>query len=62
MSAESERNNLPFEPNKKRPKSVKATKQQPIVRPDGDKEKKNPYTKEEMAVPKVVSDRMVRRY
>ena len=61
MSAESERNNLPFEPNKKRQKpSVKAVKQ-PLVKSDGNKDKKVPYTKEEMAVPKVVSDRMVRR-
>jgi hypothetical protein len=63
MSAESERNNLPFEPNKKRQKTAaKAAKQQPLVKSEpGNKDKKVPYTKEEMAVPKVVSDRMVRR-
>jgi hypothetical protein len=62
MSAESERNNLPFEPNKKQKKpTVKAAKQ-PLVKSESvNKGKKVPYTKEEMAVPKVVSDRMVRR-
>ncbi len=61
MSAESERKNLPFEPNKKRIKNAKATKQ-PVEKPEPvNKEKKVPYTKQEMAVPKVVSDRMVRR-
>jgi Photosynthesis affected mutant 68 len=68
MSVESERNNLPFEPKTKRQKPAKA-KAQPVVKPESSnlkegnvKEGKNPpYTKEEMAIPKVISDRMIRR-
>lgn len=64
MSAESERNNLPFEPKNKRQKPVKA-KAQPVVKQESSSNSKEkiqpPYTKEEMAIPKVVSDRMVRR-
>ncbi|MBV6624499.1 MAG: PAM68 family protein [Rivularia sp. (in: Bacteria)] len=63
MSAESERNRLPFEPNKKRQKPPKAKAQTPIVKEESDKEakRKPPFTKEEMAIPQVVSQRMVRR-
>ncbi len=63
MSAESERNRLPFEPNKKRQKPVKAKAQTPIVKEDVEKvdSKKPPFAKEEMAIPQVVSQRMVRR-
>ncbi|MEM9923854.1 MAG: PAM68 family protein [Cyanobacteria bacterium P01_D01_bin.50] len=63
MSAESERNPLPFEPNKKRQKPAKAKAQTPIVKEEVEKGnlKKPPFTKEEMAIPKVVSQRMVRR-
>lgn len=63
MSAESERNRLPFEPNKKRQKPVKAKSQTPIVKEDVEKgeSKKPPFTKQEMAIPKVVSQRMIRR-
>ncbi|MEL6458720.1 MAG: PAM68 family protein [Cyanobacteria bacterium J06641_2] len=63
MSAESERNRLPFEPNKKRQKAPKAKAQTPIVKENVDKEDSNkpPFTKEEMAIPKAVSQRMVRR-
>lgn len=62
MSAESERNRLPFEPNKKRQKPAKAKAQTPIVKEveKGDS-KKPPFTKQEMAIPQVVSQRMVRR-
>lgn len=62
MSAESERNRLPFEPNKKRQKPAKTKAQTPIVKEDvkGDS-KKAPFTKQEMAIPQVVSQRMVRR-
>ncbi len=62
MSAESERNRLPFEPNKKRQKPEKAKAQTPIVKEDvkGDS-RKPPFTKQEMAIPEVVSQRMVRR-
>jgi Photosynthesis affected mutant 68 len=63
MSAEeSERNQLPFEPNKKRQKSPKSQKK-PIVKQEAEKQpdKKRTYTKEEMAIPKVVSQRMIRR-
>jgi hypothetical protein len=64
MSAEgSERSNLPFEPNKKRQKPVKA-KTQPVVKAQESSQKSQkqpPYTKEEMAIPEVVSQRMIRR-
>ncbi len=61
MSAESERNRLPFEPNKKRQKPAKA--QTPIVKEEVEKgdSGKPPFTKQEMAIPQVVSQRMVRR-
>ncbi|HLO87840.1 MAG TPA: PAM68 family protein [Nostocaceae cyanobacterium] len=63
---ESERSRLPFEPNKKRQKPVKA-KAQPIINPqESSKEsskdpQKPPFSKEEMAIPEVVSKRMIRR-
>ena len=57
MSAEeSERDRLPFEPNKKRPKPVKAQKT-----PTKSTSQPPPFTKEEMAIPQVVSQRMIRR-
>ncbi|MGB3638736.1 MAG: PAM68 family protein [Rivularia sp. (in: cyanobacteria)] len=63
MSAESERNRLPFEPNKKRQKPAKANAQTPIVKEYVEKgdSKKPPFTKQEMAIPQAVSQRMVRR-
>jgi Photosynthesis affected mutant 68 len=66
MSAESEENRLPFEPNKKRKKASKASKQtqQPSVQSKKESVEKpqgKMYTKEEMAIPKVVSQRMIRR-
>ncbi len=65
MSAESERDRLPFEPNKKRQKPAKAKSQTPVTKPESkEKEKdkkKPPLTKEEMAIPQVVSQRMIRR-
>jgi hypothetical protein len=64
MSAEeSERGGLPFEPNKKRPKPVKA-KTQPLAKPQESSQRTQPqqtFTKEEMAIPEVVSQRMIRR-
>jgi hypothetical protein len=64
MSAEeSERSPLPFEPNKKRQKPVKA-KNQPPAKPNKSEQKTSkqpPFTKQEMAIPPVVSQRMVRR-
>ncbi|BAY29477.1 hypothetical protein NIES37_50950 [Tolypothrix tenuis PCC 7101] len=64
MSAEeSERSRLPFEPNKKNPKPAKA-KSQPPAQPkasQGKTSKQPPFNKEEMAIPKVVSQRMIRR-
>ncbi|MEB3215936.1 MAG: PAM68 family protein [Nostocales cyanobacterium 94392] len=63
MSAESERNRLPFEPNKKRQKP-KTKAQVPIVKEElssETKQKKPPFTKQEMAIPQVVSQRMIRR-
>lgn len=61
MSAESDR--LPFEPNKKRQKPAKAESKPPIVKKESvKKEKKKPrYSKEEVAIPQVVSQRMMRR-
>lgn len=63
MSAESERSGLPFEPNKKRQKPAKAKSKQPETKQESGKqhEKKPPFTKEEMAIPQVVSQRMIRR-
>ncbi|MEO1374233.1 MAG: PAM68 family protein [Cyanobacteria bacterium J06635_10] len=63
MSAESERNRLPFEPNKKRQKPSKTKAQTPITKEEVSKEESNtpPFSKEEMAIPQVVSQRMVRR-
>ena len=62
MSAEDERSQLPFEPKKKRQKSPKS-QNQPSVKQEAEKQvdKKRTYTKEEMAIPKVVSQRMIRR-
>ena len=63
MSAESERDRLPFEPNKKRQKPAKAKSQTPVAKPDLKEkdQKKPPFTKEEIAIPQVVSQRMIRR-
>ncbi|MCC5640885.1 PAM68 family protein [Nostoc sp. CHAB 5844] len=63
MSAEeSERSRLPFEPNKKRQKPVKVQKT-PIKSntPEKSASQKPPFTKEEMTIPQVVSQRMIRR-
>lgn len=63
MSAEeSERSRLPFEPNKKRQKPVKVQKAPIKVNtPEKATSKQPPFTKEEMAIPQVVSQRMIRR-
>jgi hypothetical protein len=63
MSTESERNRLPFEPNKKRQKPAKANSQTSVAKPEPKpKDQKKPsFTKEEMAIPQVVSQRMIRR-
>ncbi len=73
MASESEPNRLPFEPAKKRKKPAAKTKTnappEAVKKPEkasAAKETKQPqqvrrYTKEEMAIPKVVSDRMARR-
>ncbi|BAY17066.1 hypothetical protein NIES2109_16140 [Nostoc sp. HK-01] len=63
MSAEeSERSRLPFEPNKKRQKPVKVQKT-PIKSNtlETSASQKPPFSKEEMAIPQVVSQRMIRR-
>ena len=60
---ESERSPLPFEPNKKRPKPAK-TKTPPVLKTEETQEKpqqQRRYSKQEMAIPEVVSQRMVRR-
>jgi Photosynthesis affected mutant 68 len=74
MPAESESNRLPFEPNKKRQKPAKAEakpasatqksgNKSPVTKQESGKkdEKKLPFTKQEMAIPQVVSQRMIRR-
>lgn len=63
MSAESERSRLPFEPNKKRQKPAKAKNTQPETKQESGKQdqKKPPFTKEEIAIPQGVSQRMIRR-
>jgi hypothetical protein len=60
---ESERSRLPFEPNKKRQKSAKAQSKSVAQPQESGKQtdKKRPYTKEEMTIPQVVSQRMIRR-
>ena len=60
---ESERSKLPFEPNKKRQKPAKAISQ-PVIKPQETSEKpqqQRRYSKQEMAIPEVVSQRMIRR-
>lgn len=58
---------LPFEPKKKRQKPVKATSTPPAKAKEKAKEpekqatKQPPFSKEEMAIPQVVSQRMIRR-
>ena len=71
MAAEPERDRLPFEPTKKRQKPTKSSASPPVTTPKKSEQsagetKKNtqsqpPYTAKEMAVPKIVSDRMARR-
>ena len=64
MSAEeSERSRLPFEPKTKRQKPPKATSK-PQAQPKSSVKqgsKQPPFNKEEMAIPQVVSQRMIRR-
>ncbi|RCJ30920.1 hypothetical protein A6770_20575 [Nostoc minutum NIES-26] len=50
---------LPFEPKTKRQKPVKATSKIPVQ--PKQPEKQPPLSKEEMAIPQVVSQRMIRR-
>ncbi|MFM7364649.1 MAG: PAM68 family protein [Cuspidothrix sp.] len=60
---ESERSNLPFEPNKKRQKPAKVISQ-PVIKTKETQEKpqqQRRYSKQEMAIPEVVSQRMIRR-
>ena len=60
---ESERNPLPFEPNKKRPKPPK-TVTKSVIKTQETQEKpqqQRRYSKQEMAIPEVVSQRMIRR-
>ncbi|MEJ1932833.1 PAM68 family protein [Nostoc sp. NIES-2111] len=60
---ESERSRLPFEPKKKRQKPVKAPSKPAVQLKEADKQdkKQRMYTKQEMAIPEVVSQRMIRR-
>jgi hypothetical protein len=60
---ESERSPLPFEPNKKRPKPAK-TVTKSVIKNQETQEKpqqQRRYSKQEMAIPEVVSQRMIRR-
>lgn len=54
---------LPFEPKTKRQKPAKATSKQPAQpkQPEKQPTKQPPFSKEEMAIPQVVSQRMIRR-
>lgn len=64
MSAEeSERNSLPFEPKTKRQKPAKAVSKPQAQPKTSEKQasKQPPFNKEEMAIPQVVSQRMIRR-
>ncbi|MEH2117406.1 PAM68 family protein [Nostoc sp.] len=64
MSAEeSERSRLPFEPNKKRQKPAKTQSKSAVQPEESGKQadKKQSYTKQEMAIPQIVSQRMIRR-
>jgi hypothetical protein len=60
---ESERSPLPFEPNKKRQKPAKAIKQPVLKTPETENkpQQQRRYSKQEMAIPEVVSQRMIRR-
>lgn len=58
---ESERSPLPFEPNKKRPKPAKAVTKSVIKTQETQEKPQRRYSKQEMAIPEVVSQRMVRR-
>ncbi|NWF62559.1 MAG: PAM68 family protein [Fischerella sp.] len=61
MSAE-ESERLPFEPNKKRQKPAKATSKPTAAKPESPKKEKKPRnSKEEVGIPQVVSQRMIRR-
>jgi Na+/glutamate symporter len=60
---ESERSPLPFEPNKKRQKPTQAVNK-PVLKTQETQEKpqkQRRYSKQEMAIPEVVSQRMIRR-
>lgn len=69
MAPESQRNRLPFEPNKKRQKQAlnsqkppeTAKKAEKAAPESAKKAEKTPVNREETAIPKVVSDRMARR-
>ncbi len=67
MPAEPQRAPLPFEPSKKRQKPAKKSQSQSDVQSKKNLEEavktepKPPFSKEEMSVPKIVSDRMARR-
>jgi hypothetical protein len=64
MSAEeSDRSPLPFEPKTKRQKPAKSTTkpQAQVKTPERPSSNQPPFTKEEMAIPEVVSQRMIRR-
>ena len=60
---ESERSSLPFEPNKKRPKPAKTVTKSVIKtqEPQEKPQQQRRYSKQEMAIPEVVSQRMIRR-
>ena len=60
---ESERSKLPFEPSKKRQKPAKSISQPVIKTPETPEklQQQRRYSKQEMAIPEVVSQRMIRR-
>lgn len=69
MAPEPQRDRLPFEPNKKRQKQALNSQKQPETAKKSQnqssetvkKSENPPETREKMAIPKVVSDRMARR-
>ena len=61
-SSSNKKNSLPFEPNKKRQTTAKSTKKGvPASKKATEQSQKKTLTKEETAIPKVVSQRMIRR-
>lgn len=63
MSAESEANRIPFEPKAKRQKPTNKKPQTPPVKEKSSQTngQKPPFNKKDMAIPEVISQRMIKR-